>query len=144
VTTSAGSTSFVAGSPAVAVDGAVTVSDPNTGPLQSATVSMSSPLSEDLLAFTNDNAATFGNITASYDAPNGILTLTSSGGTATLAQWQSALRAVTYADTASMPNSALHTVGFAVTDTVGPSCSTTKDVAVSSPTPVQLQSLDVN
>ena len=143
VTTSAGSSSFVKGSPPVVVDPNVTVIDPNTGPVQSAKVAMASPLTEDLLAFTNNNAATFGNITASYDIPSGTLTLTSSGGTATLTQWQAAMSAVTYADIAAMPNTAARTVTFVVLDTVGSSCTAVKGVTVSNPTPVQLQSLDV-
>jgi hypothetical protein len=43
---------------------------------------------EDVLAFSNTSAVTYGNIAASYNAGTGVLTLTSSGGIATLAQWQ--------------------------------------------------------
>ena len=44
------------------------------------------------LKFTNTNTTTFGNIVASYNAATGVLTLTSSGATATIAQWQAAMR----------------------------------------------------
>src|SRR5690242_21034835 len=55
----------------------------------------------DVLSFTNNNAATYGNITASYS--NGVLSLASAGNTATLAQWQAALDAVTYSSTSDNP-----------------------------------------
>jgi len=145
VTTGAGTSGFVAGSPPVAVDPGIAVSDPSTGPLQSATASISVNFagSEDVLAFLNSNSTTFGNISSSYDAVNGVLTLTSSGATATLAQWQSALAAVTYSDTAPTPYAATRTVTFAVNDTVGPSCGAAHDVAVSGTTPVHLQTFEV-
>jgi len=145
VTTSAGTSGFVAGSPPVAVDPGIAVSDPSTGPLQSATASIAVNFagSEDVLAFLNSNSTTFGNISSSYDAVNGVLTLTSSGGSATLAQWQSALAAVTYADTAPTPSAATRTITFTIIDAVGPSCGATHDVAVSGTTPVHLQTFEV-
>ena len=44
----------------------------------------------------------------------GVLTLTSAGDTATLAQWQSALRAVTYANTSLNPSATTRNVNFQV------------------------------
>src|SRR5439155_21654324 len=80
---------------AVVVDGSLTVSDVDNATLASATVSITSGFqtSEDVLAFVNDGS-TMGNIAGSYNASTGVLTLISSGATATLAQWQSALRSV--------------------------------------------------
>ena len=54
-----------------------------------------------MLAFTNTNTTTYGNITATYNA--GVLSLTSAGATATLAQWQAALDAVQYSSTSDNP-----------------------------------------
>ncbi len=122
VTTGSGSASFVAGdnvtSTPVVVDSGLTVTDQSSSTLLSATVSITGNFrsGQDVLAFTNTSATTFGNISAAYNATTGVLTLTSSGATATLAQWQAALRAVTYTDTAITPNSATRTVSFSVTD----------------------------
>ena len=63
--------------------------------LSSATVTIASAITGDTLNFTNSNPSTEGNIAfASYSG--GVLELTSSGSTATLAQWQTALESVTY------------------------------------------------
>lgn len=94
----------------------LTVSDVDTTALASATVSISSGLTTgDTLSFTNDGS-TMGNITASYNSTTGILTLTSSGSTATLAQWQSALRSVTYASSSETLTSATRTITWSIND----------------------------
>lgn len=122
VTTDAGSAAFVAGdnvtSSPVAVDAGVTITDGSNSTLQSATVSITGNFQsgEDVLAFTNTDSTTYGNIAALYDASTGVLTLTSSGNTATLTQWQAALATVTYTDTAVTPNNATRTISFSVTD----------------------------
>ncbi|PJI52599.1 hypothetical protein CTI14_39720, partial [Methylobacterium radiotolerans] len=84
---------------------------------------------QDVLAFANDGL-TMGNIVAAYDAVNGTLTLTSAGGTATLAQWQAALRAVTYRNTAVTPDTVTRSIGFAVNDGIKSSTTLTRDVTV--------------
>src|SRR5262249_18923523 len=90
--------------PPVTLLSAATVSDVDNQTMQSAIVSISSGfLTGDVLAFTNTSSTTYGNITASYDATQGVLTLTSAGATATLAQWQAALDAVQYSSTSSNP-----------------------------------------
>src|SRR5581483_3916254 len=135
VTTSGGSASFVAAdntvSTPVVVDGGITLSDRDNTTLASATVAITSNFhsGEDVLAFINDGA-TMGNIAASYNATTGVLTLTSSGATATLAQWQAALDAVTYTDTAVTPNNATRTISFTVNDGVKASVAATRTVTV--------------
>ncbi len=137
VTTDSGSASFVAGdntsSTPVAVDSGVTVADVSTPTLNSATVSITgnfhSP--EDVLAFTNTSGITFGNMSGSYNSATGVLTLTSAGNTATLAQWQAALRAVKYTDTAVTPNASTRTISFTITDHNGVvSGTSTRNVTV--------------
>ncbi|HTH73767.1 MAG TPA: DUF4347 domain-containing protein, partial [Trinickia sp.] len=137
VTATGGTTSFVAGdnvaSTPVVVDSGITLTDGNSATAVSATVSITGNLhnSEDVLSFTNTSASTYGNIAASYNASNGILTLTSSGGTATLAQWQAALRAVTYTDTAVTPNATTRGISFEITsDGFTAGNTTTKAVSV--------------
>nr|WP_057927678.1 DUF4347 domain-containing protein [Burkholderia ambifaria] len=121
LTATGGATSFVAGdntaSTPVAVDTGITLTDGNSTTAVSATVAITGNLhtTEDTLGFTNTSAATYGNISSTYNALTGVLTLTSSGGTASIAQWQAALRAVTYTDTAVTPNAATRTVSFEIT-----------------------------
>jgi len=81
---------FTGGGPAVTLDGALTVSDPDgTGNLTAATVSISGGfIAGDSLNFTDQNG-----ISGSYDAATGVLTL---AGTASLASYQAALDSVTY------------------------------------------------
>ena len=99
------------------IDPSITVTDPDSPTLTSATVSISSGLvsAEDALSFTA-NAATTGNIAGSYSAGTGVLTLTSAGGTATLAQWQAALRSVAYRNSSDAPTTAARTISFVVND----------------------------
>ncbi|HSN01373.1 MAG TPA: hypothetical protein VLS52_10235 [Rudaea sp.] len=129
ITTDAGSTSFVAGdnvaSTPVPVDSGLAVTDASSSTLASATVAITGNFhaGEDVLAFVNDGS-TMGNITASYNAAIGVLTLTSAGATATLAQWQSALQSVTYTDTAVTPNTATRTVSFTAVDGGGTTSNT--------------------
>jgi hypothetical protein len=135
VSTSGGSTSFVAGdnvaSTPVAIDGGLTVWDLDNASLASATVSISGGFhaGEDVLGFTNDGA-TMGNITASYNAATGVMTLTSAGGTATLAQWQAALRSVTYTNLEVTPDATTRTVSFSVDDGTDASAFATRTVTV--------------
>src|SRR6266851_3981042 len=81
---------FTGGGPAVTLDGALTVSDPDSaGNLTGATVSISGGFTTgDTLTFSNQNG-----ITGSYDAMSGVLTLS---GTATVASYQAALDSITY------------------------------------------------
>ncbi|MEE9927983.1 DUF4347 domain-containing protein [Microvirgula aerodenitrificans] len=135
-TTSGGSAAFAAGdntaSTPVVVDSGITVSDLDNSTLASATVSITGNFhsGEDVLAFSNGNASLYGNISASYDSSTGVLTLTSSGATATLAQWQAALRAVTYTDSAVTPNTATRTISFAVNDGSKDSAAVSRTVTV--------------
>ncbi|TDR77895.1 DUF4347 domain-containing protein [Paludibacterium purpuratum] len=135
-TASGGSTAFTAGdntaSTPVVVDSGITISDLDNTTLASATVSITGNFhsGEDVLAFSNTSAITFGNISASYNSGTGVLTLTSSGATATLAQWQAALRAVTYTDSAVTPNSATRTISFQVSDGSKTSSAVSKSVTV--------------
>lgn len=104
---------------ATPIDTAITVGDPSRGTLASATIRLTNYVaSQDGLGFKNVSA-TMGNITGSYS--NGTLTLTSAGATATLAQFQAALRAVTYANSSSSPNTAQRQVTFQLNDGIAAS-----------------------
>ncbi|WP_321956760.1 DUF4347 domain-containing protein [Paraburkholderia bannensis] len=135
VTTDGGSASFVSGdnvaSTPVAIDPGLTVTDPNSSTLASATVSITGnhQIGEDVLGYSNDGA-TMGDIYGAYNFSTGVLTLVSSSGTATLAQWQSALRSVTYTDTAVTPTSATRTISFQINDSTQSSTVATRTVTV--------------
>ena len=100
------------------VDASLTLTDPDSASLSHATVSLtggSFRSGEDVLAFVNTNSALYGNIVSSWNASTGVLTLTSSGSLATVAQWEAA-RAVTYHDSSTMPYQGDRTITFVVND----------------------------
>lgn len=90
------------------VDGNLQINNADTPTLSSAVVSISTNYAggQDVLAFTNQNG-----ITGSYSA--GVLTL---GGIASVADYQAALRSVTYLDTSADPDTAPRTISFVVSD----------------------------
>ena len=124
---SAGAVTFVEGGPAVAVAPNLTVTDPESYTLTSATVAVSGgPLDAgaELLAATTAGAY----ITASYNSAAGILTLS---GTDTLADYQKVLQSVTYVDTlAGTTNLGDRTLTFAIGDGILTSASATGTVDV--------------
>ncbi|MEO5332742.1 MAG: DUF4347 domain-containing protein, partial [Magnetococcus sp. YQC-5] len=99
------------GNAATAVNSTLTLGDVDDLTLTGASVQITSNYlsSEDVLAFTNQSG-----ITGSWNAATGTMTLT---GTATKAQYQTALRSLTYQNTnTDKPNLANRTVRFTITD----------------------------
>lgn len=136
---------YMASAAPAAIDSSIAISDSGRTTLASATVTISNFVAgQDLLGFVA-NGATMGNITASSNT-NGVLTLTSSGGTATLTQWQTALRAVTYANSSINPSTTTRNVTFVVSDgrTTNPTSNTLPTtVAITAPhTPPQLSAIE--
>ncbi|EJE50562.1 hypothetical protein PMI14_04778, partial [Acidovorax sp. CF316] len=142
-TTSGGNTAFLQGnnvaSTPVVVDSGFTVTDVDNTTLASATVAITGAFQsgEDELAFTSV-FGTMGNISGSYDSATGVMTLTSAGATATLAQWQVALRAVTYTNTSASPDTANRTISFTTNDgsVDGNTATKTITVAATNQTPI--------
>lgn len=117
---------------AVAVAPSLAVTDPDSTTLVQSTVQITGNLrtAQDVLAFA-PGAANVGNIAAgSYNAATGTLVLTSADGTATLAQWQTALRLVTYANTSQDPDTVARTVSFTLSDAAGAGTASTTTVSV--------------
>src|SRR5690606_29949973 len=135
VTTSGGTATFTEpanGNPVpVPIDPGLTVTDPDNTTLASATVAITGNFQngQDIRGFVN-GGSTMGNIVGSYNSGTGVLTLTSAGATASLAQWQTALRAVTYSNSSSSPNTAGRTVSFTVSDGTNASTPATRSVTV--------------
>ena len=100
-----------AGGAAVTVDPNITLNDPSGPNLSSASVSIGTNFTaaEDQLLFTDQNG-----ITGAYNSSTGILTLS---GSATPAQYQTALQSVQYQDTntnAATANQAARTISFSI------------------------------
>ena len=103
---------FLEGGPAVAVDNNLSLTDVDSATFAAATVSITSgfAVSEDLLQF---NAPSGSGITGSYNAATGVLTLT---GVASPADYQAALRSVSYSNLSDTPNVTDRMIGFQVDD----------------------------
>ncbi|MCK8687404.1 hypothetical protein [Pseudomonas umsongensis] len=95
------------------INAGLIVTDTDNSTMTAAKVAITNVQSgEDLLSFANDNG-TMGDISGSYNASTGVLTLTSATATATtLAQWQAALSSVKYENTSQAPAGADRTINF--------------------------------
>ena len=125
VVTSTGSTlAYTENAAATAIDPGLTVSDADSTNLTGATVSISANYAngQDVLAFTNQLG-----ITGSWNSTTGVLTLT---GTATVANYQTALRSVTYVNTSDTPSTAARTVAFTVSDGTANSNTAPRTISV--------------
>ncbi|MGH8464501.1 MAG: hypothetical protein ACRER5_10175, partial [Pseudomonas sp.] len=133
VSTSGGSAAFVAGdntvSTPVVVDSGLTLSDRDNTSLDHATVSITGNFhaGQDILSFSNTSTTLFGNITSVFNMSTGVLSLS---GTATVAQWQAALEAVTFTNTAITPITATRTISFVANDGQLDSAVATRTVTV--------------
>jgi VCBS repeat-containing protein len=123
---------------------ALAIRDEDSTTLKSATVSITSGrVTGDTLGFTNDGA-TMGNILAVYSSATGVLTLASASSSATLAQWEAALKAVTFASSSDNPG-ASRTIAWQLTDpndNVSNVGTTTIDVTEVNDAPVAAQVQD--
>jgi hypothetical protein len=123
--TTVGSLAYAENAGPVAVDPGLIVADPDSANLTGATVQITGGFQsgEDSLAFANKLG-----ISGSYNPATALLTLT---GTTTVANYQTALRSVTYANSSDTPSAATRTIALRVTDetarTSGPG---TRNVAV--------------
>ncbi|HET6544928.1 MAG TPA: DUF2341 domain-containing protein, partial [Chryseolinea sp.] len=103
----------------IIITASTAITDENDGYMNGATIQIIANFTstEDLLAFTNANG-----ITGAWNAGTGMLTLS---GMATAANYQTALRSVTYQNTnTANPSIAVRTVTFSVTDENGASSNT--------------------
>ncbi|WP_257292130.1 retention module-containing protein, partial [Endozoicomonas sp. ONNA1] len=92
------------------IEGHITLTDIDSVTIESATITISSNFvpDEDRLAFNDHNG-----ISGSWDLSTGTLTLS---GTATVAEYQAALRTVTYSNSSESPSTADRIVSFSVDD----------------------------
>ena len=124
VTTTGTTLAYTENTAATAIDATLTLSDSDSTNLSGATVTISANYAngEDVLAFTNQLG-----ITSSWDADAGVLTLT---GTTTIANYQTALRSITYVNTSENPSTATRTVSFVANDGMSDSNVATVSITV--------------
>lgn len=124
VTLSGTPATFTEGGADVAIDASLTVADTDSAQLVSAVVAITGGYrpAEDRLIFTDQSG-----IAGTWNAALGTLTLS---GAATVADYQTALRSVTYRNTSDAPGPATRTVAFGVSDSNGGSVLVTTTLAV--------------
>ncbi len=121
VTLASGSVRYTEQSPPIPVDPALAVTDPDSAQLAGATVTISSGFDvADVFAFTPA-----GSITG--ECSSSTLTLSGAG---TLAEYQAALRSVTFATPGEDPSMTARTLSFRVADSLGLGLVSTRSVDV--------------
>ncbi len=106
------------------LDPAITVTDSDNANLVSATVAITANYvnGQDTLAFSNQNG-----ITGTWTPATGVLAL---AGSSTVANYQSALRSITYSSIGDNPSTATRTVTFVASDGLLASNPTSRTIAV--------------
>src|SRR5207249_2695789 len=124
VTTTGGTTAYTENGAGLAIDTGLTATDADNTNLTGATVALTTNFAsgQDVLGFTTQNG-----ISGSYVAGTGVLTLS---GTTTVANYQAALRSVTYSNSSDNPSTLTRTVSFTATDGTDTSTAATKSVSV--------------
>nr|MDZ8005336.1 hypothetical protein [Nostoc sp. DedSLP05] len=107
-----------------AIDSGISLSDVDSANLSSATVSITNGFvsAQDILSFTNQNG-----ISGSYNSSTGVLTLT---GTTTVANYQTALRSITYTNSSDNPSTTPRTISFVVNDGTANSTAATRNINI--------------
>ncbi|MEH2165449.1 MAG: tandem-95 repeat protein, partial [Nostoc sp.] len=107
-----------------AIDSGIALSDVDSPNLASGTVSITSGFvsAQDTLTFINQNG-----IIGSYNSSTGVLTLT---GSATVANYQTALRSITYTNNSDNPSTTPRTVSFLVNDGTANSTAVTRNINI--------------
>ncbi|MEZ5598532.1 MAG: hypothetical protein R3E84_19515, partial [Pseudomonadales bacterium] len=110
--------------PATVITANLAVSDLNDGNLASAVVQITGNYvnGEDVLTFVDQNG-----ITGTWVAGTGTLTLS---GTSSVANYQAALRSITYTNTSENPSTTTRTISFTVDDGSTSSNTQTRDITV--------------
>ncbi len=126
ITTSSMFRAYTENAAPITIDPTLSVTDADHTQLVGAVVRITGNFmaSEDVLTFTNQSG-----ISGVYDSINGILTLT---GTSSVANYQAALRSVTYHNTSEDPSILVRTFSFFADDGVDSSSAATRDLSVTS------------
>ena len=129
---------FISGDTPLNITSAISVQDGDDTDLVNATIQITGNYdnSEDVLAFTDQLG-----ITGSWNSGSGILTLS---GTSSVANYQTALRSVTYENTAPVPVENTRTVSFTVNDGTDNSNIETRDISVISNIAPELNNIEIS
>ena len=124
VTTTGTTLNYTENAAATPVDPGLTVGDVDNANLTGATVSISTNYAngQDVLAFTNQLG-----ITGSWSAATGVLTLT---GTTTCANYETALRSISYFNSSDNPSTFTRTIAFVVNDGTANNAAATRNISV--------------
>ncbi len=124
LTTTVADLAYTENDGAVPLDAGITATDPDSMNLASASVTITTNYvtGQDTLAFVNQNG-----ITGTWTPGTGVMALT---GSATVANYQIALRTMTYTNTSDAPNSATRTVTFVANDGTANSNTATRNVTI--------------
>ncbi|MDD5333965.1 MAG: hypothetical protein PHS32_09475 [Rhodoferax sp.] len=135
LTSSAETTNFVEGdnTPSLryVINPALTIADADSTTFASATVSITGGYQSGVDSLILNLDASTGNITRSWSASTGVLSLSSAGAAATLEQWQAALRLITYSNNSQTPTGGDRSISFVLNDGTSDSAVVTKIVTVS-------------
>ncbi|WP_165371667.1 beta strand repeat-containing protein [Pseudolysobacter antarcticus] len=124
VVTAGGTLNYTENQAATAIDSTITVADPDNTTLAGGSVSITSNFTsgQDVLGFINANG-----ISGSFNSTTGVLTLS---GSATPANYQAALRSVSYSNTSENPAAASRIVTWLVSDGAAASAAVTSTITV--------------
>jgi hypothetical protein len=119
---------YTTGQAATAVTSLITARDADDATITGATVQITGNYrnGQDVLGFSN-----VGSVVGTWNAATGTVTFT---GTDTLANYQAALRSVTYQNTSATPEMLTRTVSFSLSDSDGASNTLTRQIELSHPT----------
>lgn len=118
--------SYTENAGAITITSAISFSDVDDTNIESASIQISSGYSsgEDALLFTNQNG-----ITGSFNPVSGILSLS---GTATMADYETAIRSISYLNTSENPSTTARTISFTVNDGDVNSNTVSRDISINS------------
>ncbi len=124
VSTTPGNVSFIENAAPQVIDPGLTVTDNDSTAFTGAEISISSNYNpaQDQLNFVNQNG-----ISGAWDGASGTLTLS---GNASVADYQAALRSVSYSNNSEDPSTATRTVSFAVSDALVDSNTAVRSIDV--------------
>jgi M6 family metalloprotease-like protein len=122
----AGALAYTENQAATLITATITASDLDSANLASGSVSITANFAsgQDVLAMSPNPQ---NGITASYNSGSGVLSL---AGSSTVANYQAALRSVTYVNTSDSPSTATRTVSFQVNDGAANSGTQTRNITV--------------
>ena len=120
----AGALAYTENDGAVAITSSIAFTDVDDTNIESATIQISSGYTsgEDTLIFTNQNG-----ISGSFNPVSGILSLS---GTASLSDYETAIRSVNYSNTSDNPSTTTRTISFTVNDGDANSNTLTRSITI--------------